>query len=76
MGTNGTEGINLNFRDTQIDQVLSYLSDAAGFIIQLDTRVSGTISVYSAQPVSKEDVVDVLNSALASEATLTDGHRQ
>lgn len=64
-GTNGTDGINLNFRDTQIDQVLSYLSDAAGFIIQLDTRVSGTISVYSAQPVSKEDVVNVLNSALA-----------
>src|SRR5205085_1932958 len=48
-GTNGTDGIILNFRDAQIEQVLSYLSDAAGFIIQLDTRVSGTISVYSAQ---------------------------
>jgi general secretion pathway protein D len=64
-GTNGTDGIILNFRDTPIEQVLNYLSDAGGFIIQLDTRVSGTISVYSAQPVGKEDVVNVLNSALA-----------
>jgi hypothetical protein len=64
-GTNGTDGIILNFRETQIEQVLNYLSDAAGFIIQMDTRVSGTISVYSAQPVSKSEAVDVLNSALA-----------
>jgi hypothetical protein len=64
-GTNGTDGIMLNFRDAQIEQVLNYLSDAAGFVIQLDTRVSGTITVYSAHPVSKEDAITVLNSALA-----------
>jgi len=64
-GTNGTDGIMLNFRDAQIEQVLNYLSDAAGFVIQLDTRVSGTITVYSARPVSKEDAITVLNSALA-----------
>jgi hypothetical protein len=63
--TNGTDGLILNFRDAQIDQVLNYLSDAAGFIIELDTRVSGTISVWSGQPVSKNDAVTILNSALA-----------
>ena len=64
-GTNGTDGLILNFRDAQIDQVLNYLSDAAGFIIELDTRVSGTVSVWSAHPVSKNDAVTILNSALA-----------
>jgi hypothetical protein len=64
-GTNGTDGLILNFRDTQIDQVLNYLSDAAGFIIELDTRVQGTVSVWSSQPVSKNDAVTILNSALA-----------
>ena len=64
-GTNGTDGLILNFRDAQIDQVLNYLSDAAGFIIQLDMRVSGTISVCSAHPVSKSEAMDILNSALA-----------
>jgi hypothetical protein len=64
-GTNGTDGLILNFRDTQIDQVLNYLSDAAGFIIELDTHVSGTVSVWSARPVSKNDAVTILNSALA-----------
>jgi hypothetical protein len=64
-GTNGTDGLILNFRDTQIDQVLNYLSDAAGFIIELDTHVSGTVSVWSAHPVSRNDAVTILNSALA-----------
>src|SRR6185312_16309027 len=40
-------------------------ADAAGFIIEMDTRVSGTISVWSSQPVSRRDAVTVLNSALA-----------
>ncbi len=65
-GTNGTDGLILNFRDTQIDQVLNYLSDAAGFIIELDVpRLTGTVSVWSAQPVNRNDAVNILNSALA-----------
>jgi len=45
--------------------VLNYLSDAAGFIIELDTRVSGTVTVFSSHPVNKNDAVTILNSALA-----------
>jgi hypothetical protein len=37
--------VRLNFRNAPLDMVLNYLSDAAGFIIVLDTRVSGNVSV-------------------------------
>jgi hypothetical protein len=63
-GTNGTGDLYLNFRGAPIDEVLNYLSDAAGFIIELDTRVSGTVDVFSAQPVSKDEAVQLLNSVL------------
>lgn len=62
--TNGTGDLYLNFHGAPIDEVLSYLSDAAGFIIELDTRVSGTVDVYSTHPVTKEEAVQLLNSVL------------
>src|SRR6202012_1036950 len=62
--TNGTDELYLNFRGAPIDEVLNYLSDAAGFIIEHDTRVSGTVDVWSAKPVSKDEAVQLLNSVL------------
>ena len=62
--TNGTDELYLNFHGAPIDEVLNYLSDAAGFIIELDTRVSGTVDVWSAHPVSREEAVELLNSVL------------
>jgi len=59
-----TNGLRLNFRNAPIDLVLNYLSEAAGFIIELDTRVSGTVSVISSQSMSKDEAVDLLNSVL------------
>jgi hypothetical protein len=61
---NGTNGLRLNFRNAPIDLVLNYLSEAAGFIIELDTNVRGTVSVISSHPMTKEEAVDLLNSVL------------
>ena len=44
--------------------VLNYLSDAAGFIIVLETKVEGKIDAWSNQPLSKEEAVTLLNSVL------------
>ncbi len=63
-GTNGTEDLFLDFHGAQIDQVLGYLSDAAGFIIEMDIRVSGTGVVWSSRPVSRDEAVQILNSVL------------
>lgn len=62
-GTAGTNGLTLNFRNAPIDLVLSYLSDAAGFIIEVDTRVSGSVTVMG-KNLTKDDAVQLLDSVL------------
>jgi general secretion pathway protein D len=56
--------LRLNFRGAPIETVLNYLSDAAGFIIQLNTPVHGKMDVWSNQPVTKDEAVELLNSVL------------
>jgi general secretion pathway protein D len=58
------KGLYLNFHNAPIDLVLSYLSDAAGFIIEVDTPVKGKVDVWSTHPVTKDEAVDLLNSML------------
>jgi general secretion pathway protein D len=63
-GTNGAKELRLNFRGAPIEMVLNYLSDAAGFIIELDTAVHGKVDIWSNQPVTKEEALELLNSVL------------
>lgn len=60
----GKGEIRLNFQNASLADVLSYLSEAAGFIILQDAPVAGTVNVVSKQPVSTEDAIDLLNSVL------------
>jgi len=62
-GTNYDE-LSLNFRNVPLEMVLNYLSEAAGFIIVLDTPVSGTVSVISSHPMNRDEAVHLLNSVL------------
>jgi type II secretory pathway component GspD/PulD (secretin) len=63
-GTNNPDELRLNFRNAPLELVLNYLSDAAGFIIVLDTRVNGNVSVISSHPMTRDEAVDLLNSVL------------
>jgi type II secretory pathway component GspD/PulD (secretin) len=63
IGTNSNE-LRMNFRNAPLDMVLNYLSDAAGFIIVLDTHVNGNVTIISTHPVTKEEAVDLLNTQL------------
>ncbi len=56
--------LRFNFRGAPLETVLNYLSDAAGFVIILETPVRGTVDMWSAQPVSKTEAVQLLNLAL------------
>jgi len=60
----GGTGIQMNFRNAPLEQVLEYLSEAAGFIIVLDAPVKGTVNVISAKPMSQDEAVDFLSSVL------------
>lgn len=60
----GAGGLRMNFRDAPLDLVLNYLSEAAGFIVNKQTEIEGTIEVSSKQPVSKDEAIDLISSAL------------
>ncbi len=62
-GTN-VDALRMNFRNAPLEMVLNYLSDAAGFIIVLDTRVNGNVSVISSHPMTRDEAVDLLNFEL------------
>ncbi len=64
IGTNTDGLLRMNFRNAPLEMVLNYLSDAAGFIIVLDTHVNGSVTIISAHPVTKEEAVDLLNTQL------------
>lgn len=59
-----TNGICLNFHGAPPSRVLDYLSDVAGFVINLETDVRDPIDVWSNGPVTKEQAVELLNSGL------------
>lgn len=60
----GEKGLRLNFRNAPLEMVLNYLSDAAGFVIVPEVDVRGKVDVWSNQPLTKEEAIDVLNSVL------------
>ncbi len=60
----GADGLPLNFHNAPLSLVLEYLSDAAGFIINPQTEVRGNVEVWSKTPVSREEAVQLVNSAI------------
>ena len=71
----GERGLRLNFRGAPLELVLDYLSEAAGFIIRPEVDVKGKIDVWSNQPLTKDEAVELLNSVLNKNgyAALRDG---
>ncbi|MCX8109019.1 MAG: hypothetical protein N3G20_09470 [Verrucomicrobiae bacterium] len=64
--TDGERTLRLNFRNAPLELVLNYLSEAAGFIIMPGSAdVKGKVDVWSNQPLTKQEAIDVLNSVLA-----------
>lgn len=57
-------GLRFNFRNAPLETVLQYLSEAAGYVIVLETSVKGSIDMWSAQPISREEAIPLLNLAL------------
>lgn len=62
----GPDMLRLNFRGASLEQVLSYLSEAAGYIINIKpgTSVRGKVDVWSNDPVSREEALNLLDTVL------------
>ena len=59
----GANGLRLNIHNAPLSLVLDYLSDAAGFVIDKQTEVRGTVDVQG-KDLTKDEAVELLNSAL------------
>lgn len=59
-----TNELRMNFRGVPLEMVLNYLSEAAGFVIVLETDVRGKVDVWSNTPVTKDEAVTLLNGVL------------
>lgn len=62
--TRAEDGIRLNFQGAELSDVLSYLSEAAGFVILVDQEVRGKVNVMSHQPLTSDEAVELLNAIL------------
>jgi general secretion pathway protein D len=58
------KGIQLNFKDTPIEAILGYLSEAAGLVIVSDNNLTDRITVISKQPLNLDEAVSLINSIL------------
>src|SRR5439155_15356983 len=65
-GENGASTLRMNFRGASLDMVLNHLSEAAGFIINVKpgTSVRGKVDVWSNDPLTKEEALDLLDTVL------------
>jgi len=59
-----TNLLTMNFRGAPLSLVLDYLSDAAGFIINKEADVKGTVDLWSKSPVTKAEAVELVHSVL------------
>jgi len=63
-GTN-VDDVNLNFTRAPLPMVLNYMSDAAGFIIIQQTRISSSVTVtVKGKHLTRDESYNLLNSVL------------
>jgi len=60
-----TNALRMNFHDVPLSTVLNYLSKRMGFVVASETEVRGNVTIVSEQPVSTNEVIGLLSSALA-----------
>jgi len=63
--TETEKGLRLNFRGVPLEMVLDYFAEAAGFIIVPKVDIRGRVDVWSNDPLTKNEAVDVLNNVLS-----------
>ena len=58
-------GLILNFHEVPLNAVLSYLSAKAGLIVVSDVDLRGAVNLLAEQPVSTNEIVELLSAQLA-----------
>jgi len=58
------KGLRMNFRGVPLEQVLNYMSKAAGFIIHPKVSISGKVDAWSDNPLTKDEALNLLEHVL------------
>jgi general secretion pathway protein D len=63
---NGSQLLRMNFRGASLEMVLNYMSEAAGFIINVKpgTSIRGKVDVWSNDPITRDEALNLLDSVL------------
>ena len=64
VSTSGEGFLSLNFRDVDIRQFIESVSKLTKRNFLIDSRVKGRVTIIAAEPISKEDLYDVMLSVL------------
>jgi len=71
------KGVTVNFRGVPLDDLLNYLTEAAGFNVvrEANTQEAGTVDMVSTVPLNQTEIVALLNRVLAGRglAAMQDG---
>ncbi len=69
------KGLQFNFRNASLETVLSYMSQAADFVIHPEVSLNGRVDVWSDKPLSKEEAIALLERVLSDQgyAVVRDG---
>jgi general secretion pathway protein D len=59
-----TNRLRLHFRSAPLEQVLDYFASAAGYSVVMEARPRGKVDVWSDQPLSESEALNLLNSVL------------
>jgi type II secretory pathway component GspD/PulD (secretin) len=60
-----TNAVRMNFHNAPLNTVLNYLSRRMGFAINSQVDVRGTATIVSEQPISTNEVIELLSGALS-----------
>src|SRR5882762_8901936 len=58
------KGLRMNFRGVPLEQVLNYMSKAAGFIIHPKVSISGKVDAWSDNSLTRDEALDLLEHVL------------
>ena len=61
------DGILLNFKNAPLETILDHLSEVVGLVIVSDAEIDGRLTIISRQPLTIEEVVSLINTALIKE---------
>ncbi len=64
LSVSGQQTWTVNFKDSDIQEVIKFIADVTGRTIIIDPRVKGRVKVISSKPLTEEELLDLFRTVL------------